>query len=109
MPVRSRSCFRFVLCVAAFALSPACTTRPSDPGDTGPLFDVDAAPGDAGRDALPIDAPPFDAGPRLDDVLVYAHSRDTLFSFDPVTETVLSIAPFRLDDGTAAPFMLDLA
>lgn len=58
---------------------------------------------DGGRDSgLP------DAGPG-NDVLVYAHSRDTLFSFSPRTERVTEVGRFTMPDGSDAPFMLDLA
>jgi len=40
---------------------------------------------------------------------VYAHSRDTLFTFDPVSRIVTRIGLFALANGTAAPYMLDLA
>src|SRR5688500_2722 len=86
-------------------LALGCTTR------TIPL--VDAALPDAGRE---VDAgrerdagPPYDAGLRLDDVLIYAHSRDTLYTFSPYTNTVDEIAVFRLAGGEAAPYMTDLA
>ncbi len=68
------------------------------------VLDFDAS-ADAGRDS----GPPVDAGPRLDDVLIYAHSRDTLYTFSAFTNTVTEVGPFRLPDGSAAPFMLDLA
>jgi len=58
---------------------------------------------DAGHDAA------VDAGPRLDDVLIYAHSRDTLYTFSPFTNTVTEIGLFQLAGGAAAPLMLDLA
>ncbi len=50
-----------------------------------------------------------DAGPNLDDVLIYSHSRDTLFTFSPFTNTVTDIGVFHLPSGEQAPFMLDLA
>lgn len=62
---------------------------------------LDAGGADAG--------PAVDGGPLPEEVLIYAHSRDTLYSFSPETLTVAEIGAFRLPDGTQAPFMLDLA
>lgn len=79
-------------------------TIPADGGarpDGGPPPPVDAGRPDSG--------PPPDAGPRLDDVLIYAHSEDTLFEFSPYSNTVTEIGVLRLEDGSAAPSMLDLA
>jgi len=72
---------------------------------------VDAAVtlGDSGFDAGTDAGPPRDAGEDLSDVLIYAHSRDTLFTFSPFTNTVTTIGPFREADGSAAEFMIDLA
>jgi hypothetical protein len=41
--------------------------------------------------------------------VVYAHSRDTLFSFSPQSQQVTEIGRFQFPDGSDAPFMLDLA
>ena len=71
--------------------------------------DYDAALGDAGRDAGFDAGPPVDSGPRIDDVLIYAHSRDTLYTFSAYTNTVTEIGVFKLGDGSDAPFMLDVA
>jgi len=75
----------------------------------GATLDFDAAVGDAGRDAGSDAGPPVDAGPRIDDVLIYAHSRDTLYTFSAFTNTVTEIGRFTLPDGSDAPFMLDIA
>jgi len=99
---------RFLLStVACLALLAACSDR--DGGRRNP----DAGPPDAGGG---VDAPPprdtgplTDAGPRLDDVLIFAHSRDTLYTFSPYTLTVDTVGPFLLPDGSPAPYMLDLA
>lgn len=109
MPSRTRSSFPSALAVALALVVPACTERAADPGlpDVGPI-ELDAG-ADAGGSG-PSDAGPRpDAGPRLDDVLIYAHSRDTLYTFSPYTETVAAIGPFRFADGSDGPFMLDLA
>ena len=87
----------------------ACSRRSSGGGGSG----TDAGPDPV--DAATIDtSPPADAGPRrdagsLEETVIYAHSRDTLFSFSPHTLTVTTIGPFELPDGTQAPYMLDLA
>lgn len=88
----------------------ACTTHSTIPADAnlpdaGPRIDAFVPP-DSGR---PDAGPPRDAGPRLDDVLIYAHSRDTLYTFSAYTNTVTQIGMFRTTSGEAAPFMLDLA
>lgn len=61
---------------------------------------------DSGR---PDAGPRPDGGPMLEDVLIYAHSRDTLYTFSPETLTVTEVGGFRLPDGSQAPYMLDLA
>ncbi len=45
----------------------------------------------------------------LSDVIIYAHSSGTLFSFSPVTTTVTSIGPFTDPTGANADPMIDLA
>ncbi len=86
---------------------PACTTRaPSDAVDASFFGEVDAF---VPPDAPPTDAPRVDGGPSVSDVLIYAHSRDTLFTFSPFTETVETIGVFTLPGGEPAPYMLDLA
>lgn len=76
-------------------------TRDAPMGDTGPDGE-DAGDGGRSDTGLP------DAGPG-NDIVVYAHSRNTLFSFSPRTERVTEIGVFTMPDGTEAPFMLDLA
>jgi hypothetical protein len=97
-----------VLAVLALVALPSCTTRMTmETPDAGPLFDIDAQ---VVPDAyVPTDAPRPDSGPNLSDVLVYAHSRDTLFTFSPYTNTVSEVGVFTLPGGEAAPYMLDLA
>lgn len=101
----------FVVVLAALAaLAAGCTTHTVIPGVDASF---DASTHDSGMttpDAGPHDAgPPVDAGPRLDDVLIYAHSRDTLYTFSPYTNTVTEVGPFKTPAGDAAPVMLDLA
>lgn len=96
-----------LLVVALTCSLPACTTRaPSDPVDASFFDERDAF---VPPDAPPPDAPRTDGGPSVSDVLIYAHSRDTLFTFSPYTETVAAIGVFTLPGGEAAPYMLDLA
>ncbi|MBI2896859.1 MAG: PQQ-like beta-propeller repeat protein [Deltaproteobacteria bacterium] len=98
----SRACFLFVL------LS-ACAPGGDDDDDDDESIDgggQDASLDlDAGTDAHVMP----DAAPVEDDVLVWAHSADTLFSFEPRTDRVTSIGPFRTAEGDAAPQMTDLA
>ncbi len=99
---------RFTLACLVLALA-GCGTRT-------PLIDAAILPGDGGS-GLP-DAG-WDSGPGRDaalpdggglaDVLIYAHSRDTLYTFSAYTNTVTEIGAFRFADGTPAEFMLDLA
>lgn len=98
---------RFLAVIGVLALS-GCTTGGLIPADA----DLPEAgpPLDAGQDAGRRDAGPRpDAGPRFDDVLIYAHSRDTLFGFSPYTNQVTAVGTFRTPTGENAPFMLDLA
>ena len=93
------------LAVAVAVALTACETTSIPELDAGP-FDAGPRTSDAGG----VDAGPrFDAGERLDDVLIYSHSRDTLFTFSPFTTTVTEIGRFRLTSGDDAPSMLDLA
>lgn len=84
-----------------------CTTRSSfEVPDTG-LSGTDAGPAvDAAMDDT---GPRPDTGPRLDDVLIYAHSANTLYTFSPYTNTVSTVGVFNLADGSMPPNMLDLA
>lgn len=66
--------------------------------------DEDADESDGGRRDADFDVPPV-----LESVLIYAHSRDTLYAFSPYTNRVEEIGPFVLAGGGPAPYMLDLA
>lgn len=93
-----RLCFLIVLAVALSG----CDTRSefdAGPFDAGPRVMEDAGDRDAGEST--------DAGFRLDDVLIYAHSRDTLYEFSPFSNTVTEIGVF--DTGETDVNMLDLA
>lgn len=50
-----------------------------------------------------------DAGEYIGDVLIYAHSGNTLYSFSPESHLVTTVGDFHLDDGSTPPNMLDLA
>jgi hypothetical protein len=97
-----------VLVLGALSIT-GCSRRSGGGGASG----TDAGPGPV--DAAAIDtSPAVDAGPRrdaglLEETVIYAHSRDTLFSFSPHTLTVTPVGPFELPGGAQAPYMLDLA
>lgn len=98
-----------VLSLSLLLLSslPSCTSRaPAESVDASVVIDLDAP---AAPDAPAIDAPRPDSGPGLADVLIYAHSRDTLYTFSAYTSTVAEIGVFTLPSGAPAPYMLDLA
>jgi hypothetical protein len=103
---------RFAPVGLAVLASIGCTVRGAE-ADGGTLLVVDAnglLADDAARgDGATPDARPIDGGPILSDVLIYAHSRDTLYTFSPFTTTVTEIAAFTLEGGEPAPYMLDLA
>jgi hypothetical protein len=87
-------------------------TDPTDPHDADEESEDDAASdGDADSDSdsdtdsdsdSDIDIPPAD-------VLIYSHSRDTLFAFSASRNAVVSSVTFTMGDGTEAPPMVDLA
>lgn len=98
---------RLLLALVVSLAFGGCTTR-SGVGSPDAHFDL--ADATIGTDASTApDATRTDAGPDLSNVLIYAHSRDTLFSFSPFTSTVASIGRFTLPGGADAPFMTDLA
>lgn len=102
---------RFVF-VALAAVIAGCTTgNPAHDhdGSIPPGPDVGPPPTDSGSSDVPDARPHIDAGPRLDDVLIYAHSRDILYTFSAYTNTVTEIGRFRTADGKNVPPVLDLA
>ncbi len=101
---------RWALVLGLVAALAACSTRSTRPGDGGGLPDatVDGA-ADTGTDTSTRPDASGDVGPDLSSVLVYAHSRDTLFTFSPATLTVETVGAFRTGEGEAPPNMLDLA
>lgn len=99
--LRCRGAAVVVLSSCVLALS--CTPGSDVDGGTG-LPDIPIPMTDTARDA-----PRGDTGPPLSDVLIYAHSSDTLFTFSPFTNTVSTIGLFTLPDGSDPPSMLDLA
>lgn len=87
------------------ALALGCTVRPR-------VIDIpEVGSPDGGTDAgsLIDIGPRPDSGPPLEDVLIYAHSRDTLYSFNAFTNSVVTIGTFTLASGDAPPNMVDLA
>ena len=103
----SRRLASLLVLASSFAIAAGCTAGGLIPGDAA--IDAPSAP-DTGPPP-PDTGPPVDAGPRLDDVLIYAHSRDTLFTFSPFTNTVTTVGPFMLGGAaiTRDDYMLDLA
>lgn len=83
-----------------------CTAEPH----RVPVPDVGPAQ-DAGSDAALVlrDVGPIPDTNGLNDVLIYAHSSGTLFSFSPLTNTVTPIGPFVDGTGATAGPMIDLA
>ena len=71
------------------------------------------AAADAARDAEPEPEPDAevwpDAGIVEDEVIVWAHSAQTLYAFDPRTETVTPVGDFQDPDGNPVDNMTDLA
>lgn len=105
--------FAFSLSVLALTLLAACPSVETTPGHDG---DVDSsADGDGDSDADTDTDGDSDADADFDwdwdggEVLIYAHSRDTLFSFSAETFEVETVGPFTLASGDPAPYMLDLA
>ncbi len=104
---------RWVISLAALVavVSLGCSTR----GGTRPTTDSafpDSGVSDAAMDSTtppPDTRPRADTGPDLSTVLVYAHSRDTLFTFSPADMRVEEVALFRDVSGGDTPNMLDLA
>lgn len=95
-----------VILLVLLSLSLGCgeTRRPTADGS---MTDVMSDAPDASMDATP-DGPARDAVIVPDDTVIYAHSGDTLYSFDADTNTVETIALFRApDDDTGS--VLDLA
>ena len=99
---RANCALLFLVCLAAVG----CTERMTLPG-----FDAGTFESDAGADAgvRPATGPIPDSGPRLDNVLIYAHSRETLYTFSPYTNTVDEIGPFMLPGETEPTSVIDLA
>lgn len=94
---------RITVLLCALAMI-SCTERSGIVFPDGGPIDAQVG-GDGGHDA----GPRPDSGPDLSSVVIFAHSRDTLFSFSPFTNTVTTIGVFTLPDGSAAPYMTDLA
>lgn len=106
-----RAVLRLSLVLSILALTGAvalgCTVRPRQIDNP----DVSAIDGGGGAidAATPIDSPRPDSGPPLEDTLIYAHSRDTLYTFNAFTNNVVTIGLFTLASGDVPPNMVDLA
>lgn len=101
---------RRLLLVLTFLPLLACPPDNGDDDDAGGPRD---AGGDAARDAEVTperDAEVWpDAGIVDDEVMVWAHSAQTLYEFDPRSETVTAIADFAAPNGDPLDDMTDLA
>jgi hypothetical protein len=101
------------LLLATAVLSTEGCARVND-GDGDADADADAdADGDSDADAdVEPDADPDepgDADEPLEDVIIYAHSRDRLYLFSPSQNRVVSELQLELAGGDPAPEMVDLA
>ncbi len=102
---------RWALVVALSLFAAACSTRSTriDGGGFPDAMVMDAAPDTVVADTRPR-PDTGDVGPDLSNVLIYAHSRDTLFTFSPATLTVETVGVFHVaGGGPQPPNMLDLA
>lgn len=95
-----------ILCLPALALAACAADEPprfvSDSG-----VRRDAAVPDGGSVAPVVDAGRYDVPPLLDNVRVFAHTADALYSIDPRTFTVTRVGSFSWSDGGGQ--MTDLA
>ncbi|MEZ4337542.1 MAG: hypothetical protein R3B82_13060 [Sandaracinaceae bacterium] len=91
----------------------ACSAGPPHARGTdasAPPIDASGVePPDAGAPVFTDAGPTPDAEPPAEDVVVYAHSADTLYAFSPETRRVTTIGRFLDASGAPAPTMLDLA
>ncbi|UJR81596.1 hypothetical protein [Sandaracinus amylolyticus] len=100
--MRSRTALLVLFVVASLT---GCTDRTG--GDPLPPFD--AGTFDGGSTTTTDSGPRPDSGPQLSNVLIYAHSRDVLFTFSPYTNTVEEIGPFMLPGDDEPTAIIDLA
>jgi len=78
---------------------------PTDGGSADSTADTGDGSADGDSDA--DHDPDFDTPPA--DVLIYTHSRDTLYAFSAARNAVVSSVRFTLPSGAEAPYMVDLA
>jgi hypothetical protein len=104
-----RALLRLSIAVSLFSsvLALGCTVRPRTV-DVPEVGQADAGPGEDAFSFTDIGPRP-DSGPPLEDVLIYAHSRDTLYTFNAFTNSVVAIGTFTLASGEIPPNMVDLA
>lgn len=100
------------------ALTAGCSDEPTRftrADAAAALDDTPAAALDAGEEDVPVGPldvgtiPLRDNGPALDEVLVYAHSDDTLYSVDPRTNRLTRIGDFTYPRGMTVGNMTDIA
>jgi hypothetical protein len=116
-----------VVCVAASSAAACAATATQDGNDAGPLPAADASTMDVNKpankdatsdvgnpsdnDAAPSDATAdtFEAGPPPPAPIIYVHSPDTLFTFDPTTSMLTQVAKFTTCTQTTTTEVIDLA
>lgn len=100
---------RQLIVVLSLSALAGCTTGGRGDPDAGPQPVTDSGSRDGGGTTQHDAGPAVDGGPRIDDVLIYAHSRDTLYAFSAYTNTVSVVGPFHRAGDGAVPDMVDLA
>ncbi len=95
--------------VSMILITSCARVNPDDPPDADGDADADAdADIDGDADVDGDGDADGDYDPLLD-VIIYAHSRDTLFAFSPFQNLVVSEIVMTMPDATPAPAMVDLA
>ena len=100
---------RFLFLAGTLLVITACARTDSNgnPNDGSADSDTDADGGDTDADSDTDADQDWDIPPA--EVLIYSHSRDTLFAFSAAHNVVVSEIAFTLSDGEPAPPMVDLA
>jgi hypothetical protein len=97
--------------LANMLLLVAWACHPATLAGAGGVVQQDSAPEETGG-APETTTKPHDgstAGDNLADVVIYAHSSDTLYLFSPYHNRVVAERPLLVSDGSPAPPMIDLA